>query len=257
MAFLDKIFNRKPEVKFTSIIPGMEKIMPIIPAKDYKHPWVERAAQEYSDMRKEPDWNTKKVIHTVRCPGIFSLQRNGWIMRTYQDICIETKAEYDEDFRWKTPIDQGKLYPLAGDYVGSHPPFQLYNFMNHWPKDTKKFLLKIQTPWKCIVPKGYYLLEMGVPYQDENRFQTVPGFFAHEHGPAQMNVQLLWKVNDGVTVIKAGTPISQYLLIKREEFDLVVDSNPDMKEQQLFDIVNNSRFVKNYNEDRKFWNANT
>ena len=248
----DNLFNRKPKVVFTSLIPGMEKIMPIIPAKDYRHPWVDKASSEYSELRKQKDWGTFKVQHTVRCPGIFSLQRTGWIMRTYQDIWIETKSGSD-DFLWQSALHQKKFYPELGDYVGSHPKSQLADYMVNWPEGTKKVLVKIHSPWKCIVPKGYYLLEMGLPYQDENRFQTVPGFFSHEHGPAQMNVQLLWKVDSGRTLIKAGTPISQYILIKKEEYDFVVNSDENMEQQKIFDIVNNCRFVKNYNEDKKFW----
>ena len=124
----DNLFNRKPKVVFTSLIPGMEKIMPIIPAKDYRHPWVDKASSEYSELRKQKDWGTFKVQHTVRCPGIFSLQRTGWIMRTYQDIWIETKSG-SEDFLWQSALHQKKFYPELGDYVGSHPKSQLADYM--------------------------------------------------------------------------------------------------------------------------------
>lgn len=242
----------KPKVTFECLVAGVERIMPMIPAKELKHPWVQRAQQELSDMRKSSTWGMEKVIHTAKCPGIFTLQRHGWVMRTWQDITIETYGDGAE-FNWTTPLDQKALSNEAGDYVSVHPPKQLADYMEHWKPSTLRTLIKIQSPWRCNVPKGYYLLEMPIPYLDENRFTTVQGFFSREQGQASLSPQLMWHVPIGKTLIKAGTPVAQYLLVPKDKFDMGVKPIGTCSEQQFFTLVNGFRFVKNYAETKKIF----
>ena len=240
----------KEKIIFENVIPGIDKIMPMIPAKEYKHVWHQKALDEFSKIRKQPNYGMEKMVHTVRCPGIFTLQRHGWISRTWQDITIETNGD-GENFVWTTPLDQRQFG--QGEYVQSHPKQQLQIYMDNWKNDTLKTVVKISTGWRCIVPKGYYLLEMPVPYLDENRFTTLPGYFDRDQGPAQMNVQLLWHVMKGKTLIKAGTPIAQYVLVPKKQFEMEVRSVHSSNIHQVFEMVNNSKFVKNYNEIKKLF----
>lgn len=245
-------FFRKKQITFDCLIPGVERLMPMIPAKDFKHQWVKRAMQEYKNERNNPMFGMEKQIHTARCPGIFTLQRHGWIMRTWQDITIETFGD-GNSMQWTTPISQKALNPQVGEYVGGHPEEQLFKFMNNWKKDTLSTLVKLTTPWRCTVPKGYYLLETQVAYADENRFTTVSGFFSREHGYAQLNPQLLWHVPVGKTLIKAGTPIAQYILVPKDSFDMNINVIGNTTDESFFNLVNNYRFVKNYSEVKKLY----
>lgn len=241
----------KKKIVFETTIPGVDKLMPIIPAKEYRHPWVSRALDDYAKIRAQPGFGTERSLHTARCPGIFKLQRHGWILRTWQDICIETNGD-GENFNWTTPANQILLNKEP--FVSSHSPDQLYQFMDNWPSNTLKSLIKINTSWRCVVPKGYYLLEMPIPYSDDNRFTTVPGYFSRETGPAQMNVQLLWHVLNGKTLIKAGTPIAQYILVPKEEVDMeIVTVGNKASIHQLFYLSDNQRFVKNFNHIKKIF----
>jgi hypothetical protein len=221
-------------------------MMPMIPAKDFRHPWVDRAVRDFAKLREDPNWNHKKVIHTARCPGIFTLQRHGWIMRTWQDIVITTKKEDPANFSW--------LGAYSQDGVGFHPPEQLANFWEEWPDDTLRTVVKINSGWRCVVPKGYYLLEMPIPLSEERRFTTIPGYFSKEAGPAYMNVQLLWHVLDGETLIKAGTPIAQYVLVPKEQHGMICrDATPDDKDLRVFSLYDSSKFVKSFGEIRKMF----
>lgn len=225
----------------------------MIPAKEYRHPWVHRAASELSQMRRDMEYGMRKSVHTAKCPGIFTLQRHGWIMRTWQDITIETFGD-GSSIQWTSAIDQTKLVGgIAFDAVGSHPAFQLRKYMERWPANTIDTLIKIQSPWRCNVPRGYYLLEMPVAYQDENRFTTVQGFFSHEQGPAQLNPQFMWHVMHGKELIRAGTPIAQYILVKKEDWEMTMNPLGEITEQAFFELVNNFRFVKSYGEVKKIY----
>jgi dUTPase len=246
------MFNfSKEKIVFRNSIPGVEKIMPIIPAKEYKHAWHQKALDDFANIRKNPNYGMERMLHTVRCPGIFGLQRHGWISRTWQDIVIETNGDTGSFF-WHSAINQKELN--GTDCVGHHPKEQFTDYMSNWKSDTLKTVIKIHTGWTCIVPKGYYLLEMPVAYLDENRFTTLPGFFDRDQGPAQMNVQLLWHVMDGKTLIKAGTPIAQYILVPKKQMEMEVKSiGKEANTQDIFDLINHNRFVKNYNEVKKFF----
>lgn len=236
---------KKPKIVFDCNIPGVEQIMPIIPARDLQHVWVTRARHELANICKDPTWNMQRMIHTARCPGIFALQRHGWVMRTWQDFTIETYGN-DSEFNWATPIDQKLKYPEVGDYVGSHPEFQYARFMDTWRADSLKTLLKINSGWTCVVPKGYYLLELPVAHSGETRFTTVSGFFSREQGPAQMNPQFIWHVPTGKTLVRAGTPIAQYILVPKDKIDMQISVSKKLSEQELFLLVQEMKFAKNF-----------
>lgn len=227
------------------MIAGVDKAMPVVKARDLEHVWVNSARAEYAEKRKHPDFEFTRNLHTAKCPGIFSLMRQGWVVRTWQDIVIETNGD-KEYFAWATPIDQ-KAFPFGVDYVGAHDARSLASYMQNWPDNALRAVLKINSPWMARVPKGYYLLEMPVAYADENRFTTLPGVFDCDHGPAPLSQQLLWHVESGKTLIKAGTPLAQYVLMPKEQFDFSMSEyDANCADIQARALLSANRFVANY-----------
>lgn len=245
-------FFKKPKVVFDCLIPGIERLMPMVEAKDIRHAWMAKAVSEFTSSRKKESFGMVKTGYTGRCPGIFNLQRHGWVMRTWQDITIETFGDGSR-FEWTSAMDQSALSKEVGEYISFHPETQLANYMDNWPKNTLRTVLKLQTPWRCIVPKGYYLFEMPVAYLDDSRFTTVHGFFSHDQGPANMNPQFMWHVPEGKTLIKAGTPIAQYILVPKEKYDMEIKVARQLDENEFFSLVNHSRFIKNYAEIKRIY----
>ena len=239
-------FSPQPKIEFINEIEGVAQLMPIVDAKSIRRPWVERAQKSFAELRADPNWRNYKTMHTARCPGIFTLHRHGWVLRTWQDIEITTNGD-GTNFTWRAATSVG------GDAVGFHPPEQLADFYGEWPKDTLRCLIKIHTGWRCIVPKGYYLLEMGLPLHEENRFTTVPGYFSREAGPASMNVQLMWHVMHGTTLIPAGTPIAQYILVPKEQPEMICRDAEKSDGLRLSHLYDASKFVKNYGDVRKLF----
>jgi hypothetical protein len=92
-------------------------------------------------------------------------------------------------------------------------------------------LIKIQTPWFVTVPKGYSLLCLPVPYNDDIRFTASTGVLK---GCNDVNAQLFWHVKKGKEVVKKGTLLAQYILIKDEEVDYTVSvaNDSDLKERE-------------------------
>lgn len=240
------IFERSSKMEFINEIPGVSSLMPIVESKSIIHNWVSNAHQHFANIRKDPNWKSNRTQHTARCPGIFTLQRHGWILRTWQDIVITT-GESDYEFTWRSATS------IGGDAVGFHPSEQFADYFDEWPEDTLKTVIRINTGWRCIVPKGYYLMEMPVAYSGETRFTTVPGYFSKEAGPASMNVQLLWHVKSGETLIKAGTPISQYILVPKDLPEISCRDEEKKDNLWLARLQDASKFVKNFNDVKKIF----
>lgn len=242
------MFNKKPKLEFFSISPEIAKLAPIVPAHEIKPRWWDKAQQQFVEATKDPEFGKSKFVHTAKCPGIFNLIRYGWIMTTWQDILIKTNGD-GHTFEWSTPIDQKKVHSTneMGEAVGFQSKEQLSDFMGGWCNSLNT-VIKINTPWRCIVPKGYYLLEQQVPYADDDRFTTLPGFFSREYGVAQMNPQLRWHLTNGETVIKAGTPIAHYMLIPQEQADVTVMEAT--KQQIMAEEVTQLDLMRNYVTDR-------
>lgn len=229
------IFKKQPKLEIFSLIPEITAIAPILPAKKVRPKLLVNAGVEFANRRQLPDFGLGMEMTTAKCPGIYNLAKHGFIMTTWQDITIETNGD-GESFTWSTPTAQETLTNGAevGGMVGYHSRAQYTDLVGASP-NTLANVLRIQTPWRCIVPDGYYLYEGPVPYNNDDRFTTVSGVFSREHGVAQMNVQILWHVMNGKTLIKAGTPIAHYMLIPKDDPTLVVRDATD-KERKLTKI---------------------
>lgn len=241
------LFKKEPTLEFFSLIPEVTQVAPIVHASTYKPDWFIKAQQEFVEATKDQDFGKHKSIHTAKCPGVFNLIRYGWVMTTYQDIVIKTNGD-GESFEWRTPVNQATLNNNGViDAVGFHAKEQLAVYQGGW-KDSLNSVIKINTPWRCIVPKGYYLYENHLPYSEEKRFTTLPGFYSQEYGVSQLNVQLQWHILDDEVLIKAGTPIAHYMLIPKHEARLMVsDASP---EQLAAEKVTQLEISKRYVSDK-------
>ena len=109
----------KPKVEFICTSPGVEEVMPIIRASEYRHSWIKKAVadmksggsltaehrREY-EMPEAPQMNEKKPDderHTAKCPALQMVQNTGWIMRLHQDVKIQTMGD-GEDIKFDVPF---------------------------------------------------------------------------------------------------------------------------------------------------------
>ena len=226
-------------MEFIQRVEGVKELMPIIPASQYKHPWVGRAMEDLKQQRARENYGKQSEVHTAKCPGVFGMLQNGWILRAWQDITIETNGD-GHSCTWTSAMDQKSL--IGMDAIGFHPAEQLTDFLENWDGALRQ-VVKFQTGWSCKVPKGYFLMEMPVAYSDESRFEVLPGMH-HVGGYTQLNPQTKWKVASGQILIKAGTPIAQYMLVKKEEFDMTMRVISP-QEERMSDLIHHHVFVRN------------
>jgi hypothetical protein len=195
------------EIQFKSFLPELTKDFPIIKACEYRYDWYKFAVR---DLKEDPN-----ASHTAKCPGIIAINATGWIQRTYQNFTIDIVN--DREFKWYTEIDQNNAFSNTikfADYIDYHAPEQYYKYNPGAFENTCHTILKVNSPWYVVIPEGYSLLCMPVPYNDENRLVSATGILT---GKQWLNMQLYVKAISGRIEIKAGTPLQQYILIKNED----------------------------------------
>jgi hypothetical protein len=238
-------FKKSSKLKFYCTIPGVEKTMPILPTRNLAFDWKTKSAKDFNNNKKCP---VEDLVQSIsNCPGINLLHTQGWIIRTWQDIIVN--SEPTGLINWQTPINQKLLN--GEDYVSTHNSFNFKNFEN-WPLHTLKTLLKIQTGWRCIVPNGFVLYQLPVFYHDDNRFTTNAGCYTDEMKIADLNVPMYWHLLNDNTLIKAGTPIAQLILVPKDQIDFEIIPIPQELEQ-VNNIVKNNAFIKDYKDIKSFF----
>jgi len=243
------------KIIFYSSIEGIEKTMPIIRSKEYKHEWVRKAFDDFHEKNLYVSDKNKKITNVTRCPGIFAIKNQGWLLRTWQDIEIVIDGD---NYFWKTPMDQRILSKnITDQQVTQHDNNLFFKYITNWPKNSYNGILKINTPWFADIPKGYLLYQFNPAYHDENRFTSLPGIYSHEHGAAELNIPMIFHSNNGKCLIKAGTPIAQFILFKNENIDfenIYIEENKKLiKKQKITAIFNNMSFKKIYSNITNFY----
>ena len=242
------MWKKKNKVIFYCSVDGVEKTMPIILAKDVKYEWIKRAVKSFTEKKLDisPTTNDGKIRHTSRCPGIFQIKSQGWIVRTWQDIELNIN---EPEYTWRTPLNQVKLSNgISMDDVTHHSEMMLKQHFENWPKNSFSQIIKINTPWYVKVPKGYVLNQFHPSYLDEDRFTSLPGTYSPDYGMGTINVPMIWHSKQGKYLIKAGTPIAQLILSKKEDIDFenkVVDEE-FKKEDKIKTILETMNFKRIY-----------
>lgn len=244
---LKNLFKRnKEKVEFVSLLPEVAQTMPIIPASKQQWKWAKEALENYKKVKEENQ--TTRFTHVARCPGILGITKTGWIQRAWQDIVIKTNGD-GISYEWQTPINQSIIdsdHTWRWDYV-SHHYEDLFGIYNP-DKKCLKTVIKIQSPWMVYIPKGYYLMSMPLPYPDRHEWTAATGLLDPDYGPNFLNVQMFWNNLEGETVIPAGTPLCQYMLVKKHDVEGVVRSyeKRDIENLRLRATAIDCKYQSNY-----------
>ena len=107
------------------------------------------------------------------------------------------------------------------NWRSSREPISIHTIDQHkgvpCPKGYSNFVMKFASEWMITVPKGYSLLCMQPINKFNLPFQLITGFVDADTFP--MSIQLPFFIQEGWEgVIEAGTPIAQYIPIKRENW---------------------------------------
>jgi hypothetical protein len=242
------MFSKKNKIKFYNRIPSIAETYPIIEAKNVKRPWLEKNGKDLGEfldnVKKCPISKLRDVVGNSafisRCPGIRQFMNTGYIITNPVDFYVETYGD-------RSRIEVAAINPpVEGDKfkVSVHPESQMdpYSAM---PLNSVKKALKITTGWNMVCPKDYLFLVTSVYYNNEPRF-TSPSGILDPLISNQVNVFLYWNVLEGRELVKAGTPIAQYIPIPRNLIQPEIECLY-MEDQYLFDAARN--LMHNYRTD--------
>lgn len=200
------------KIVFFSSVLGLAETFPVRPSREFVPKWAYVARQDYMKNK------TKKEMHIYKCPGIFDTFGTGYIVPAWHDLELET-----DGLKFRLTIPDNKLNELLEKETVQEQTWNadLTKFIPKPPWAVKS-ILKINTPWHVIAPKGVKFLIMPLPYPDDFNFQSCIGIL--DPGvSSELNVQGYWNnVSPGVHTIKAGTPLAQIIPITEKTYDYIV-----------------------------------
>jgi len=201
-------------IEFFTSAPGLSEMFPIIPASEYRADWMTAAKNDY--IQNKEKFSKSRNTHLFQCPGIFDLNNHGFIVPLWHDLIIKT--ENKERFTWTIP--SGALNSYRGkDVVGTHKQ-GLDKFLPKRPWSLNQ-VVKLDTPWNIVAPKGVKFLIIPLAYPDEFTFESCIGILDPSIS-TEVNIQLYWNVLQGDTFLKAGTPLCQLIPLTEKKYDLIV-----------------------------------
>lgn len=203
-------------IDFFSTVPGLTETFPIRPAKEVLPRWIYSARTDYLKHKDTYDQ------HIYRCPGIIDVLTTGYVIPAWHDIDIETDGD-----RFKMTIPDQELEKMLGkDTVQEQTHNGLIRFVPKRPWSVKS-ILKINTPWHVMAPRGVKFLMVGMPYPDDFGFESATGILDPGYS-SELNVQGYWNFpKPGKYSIKAGTPLAQIIPITEKNFNYVVRDASD------------------------------
>ena len=241
------MFNKK--IEFFSSIPGVEKVMPIVPSSQITYDWKQVEAHRYKEALLKSNNPSVSQRSLLKCPGITSITSLGWILRTWQDVYIETNGD-GSSFNWKTPINQTEL--VGYDYISPHVNLLYESKKESWPVNTLTNIIKFSTGWRVCIPKNHTLLQLPVQYGDDNRFTAISGSYSYDYRIAELNVPVYWHALNSKELIKAGTPLAHLILIPDHQYKAVSSVYKNSSIFEVYHMLFNSVFnIDNKNVKEK------
>lgn len=203
------------KIQFFSSIPGVADTCPIIPASKYITNWQKRAREDYKVSSKR---SKGRMDHIAQCPGIFDLNKHGYILPMWHDVLIETMGD-GKEFKWTVPTSD--IHELAeGKEIISKQQTGVETLMPVKPWSMTS-LIKFNTPWNVIAPKGVKFIMIPIAYPDSFELESSIGILDPSVS-TELNVQAFYNIPKGEYFLKAGTPLAQIIPLSEQQFELVV-----------------------------------
>lgn len=138
------------------------------------------------------------------CMPFLDAMTAGYILTLSEDVIVTWENE-SPVFNWRSSRE-----PISIHTIDQHKGVPC-------PKGYSNFVMKFVSEWRITVPKGYSLLCLQPINKFDLPFQLITGFVDADTFP--MSIQLPFFIQENWEgVIEAGTPIAQYIPIKRENW---------------------------------------
>jgi hypothetical protein len=203
---IKKIFTiwkqpEKPKIHWWSVIDGLEKVVPVLPAKEVIPDWWKRVDRMLDGFKDDP--MNKGTVKN--CPSMPEYLSQGFVVPLWCDLHLE--IEHNK-FKWQSPEPQFNF--------SSHADEQFRNFAPQHVKDNSSMVLKPTCPWRLKTPPGWSVWQLPMYYHYNTVFEVLPGIIWSDIHH-EINQQVLMK-RFGTFRIKKGTPLAMYVPYERNKY---------------------------------------
>ncbi len=250
--------KKKSWVRFYSLDPNVAIAYPVINSSETDRDWNGLG----NTKRNRPEQGKQTVLN---CPAIKQITNTGYVLCAPADFIIKTGPNI-ENLSWETPFlfkRESDKYTFGGTdyYISWHSPAQTEPLLpREIPSTNKPHLhsaVKVETPWRVKASDDIVLLQIPVTYNNEQRFTAAVGIVDPKYMHA-VSVQLFWHVLEGEELVRAGTPLVQYIpisrsLLAKNGVEFTVDAGTEIEKEieEAYTFVNHSRFPKTDNAGNK------
>jgi hypothetical protein len=250
--------KNKSWVRFYSLDPNVAIAYPVINTAEVDRDWNGLG----NTKRNRPEQGKQTVLN---CPAIKTITNTGYVLRAPADFIIKTGAG-PREISWETPFlfkRHSDKYTFSNTdyYVSWHSPEQTEPLLPKEVAPTNKehhhSAIKVETPWRVKASDDILLLQIPVTYNNEDRFSAAIGIVDPKYMHA-VSVQLFWHITEGETLVRAGTPLVQYVpisrsMLQKNNIEFIVDASSKAEEEleEAYTFVNHSRFPKADNAGNK------
>tara|TARA_Y100000004_G_scaffold183898_1_gene232284 strand:+ start:9874 stop:10632 length:759 start_codon:yes stop_codon:yes gene_type:complete len=232
----EKLVEAHPPVKANKFIPEWFKSM---------KPGTELASflEEFHGIFSDNAHGARK------CPAIRDLMFEGFIIPLWGKMYMGHEYD-DEGNKIQTHYGMTSSHALRYDFFGSHFEKQVGDMDVGLAKiGNAQRILKVESPYKIILPKGYNLMYIDPFYHFRKEIKVLPGLVeADKWG----YVTFPFSIEEPEFVLPAGTPLIQAIPYKRntDKLDLVVrnatDEEYENNKSELFQAENDRVNYKSY-----------
>lgn len=195
----------KPAIRFFSIATTANTLYPITPASELKRTWVSDEKHNFNEKIKKCP--VPHQLRITKCPALTEYMNTGFILYAPADFKVNVSDS------GKISTESNKLFEW--EYIQLHDPEHGQWLLDSSKEYTSPVVLKVNTPWRAVVDPDIVFLQTKVHFNKEPRFTAATGIFDPRLA-YEMNIQLFWHVKRGEEVVKAGTPLVQYIPLSRK-----------------------------------------
>lgn len=229
------------KIEFYSTIPAVKEMFPITESKKSIPEWVSLAKSDYME--------DKEAQNIFRCPGIMDLFATGFTVYAWHDIEIGTAKDghlsaYSPTADMEDMLGYPSIQVQGGDSIAKRLPKRPWSHPD---------ILKINTPWHIVAPKGIKFMIIPITYTDKLQFEANIGIL----DPSVSNEINIQGYVQAFGTLKAGTPIAQIVPLSSDSCELLVRdmTEHDVKWVHKKKFLNNFSFIFNRKKVKESYNA--
>ena len=198
--------SKKNQIEFFNNDSSVIDNYPIIESKKINLNWAKRVREDYENHVKEGTDKALGFVHLARCPGIFDLFKCGYVVPLHADIIIKPNED-GSGFQVKAASSHFFVKHQGIKFLAKPP----------WAAD---FIVKIDTGWRVIAPKGVKFLFLPIAYPDTFDFTSTIGILDSSTSTG-VNFQMFWNATEPETLIRAGTPLGQLIPLTEKKYQMI------------------------------------